>query len=118
MTHSERTRKELQYDESDESDDDTSSRTLSEPTYKFNGASAEVSTSNSGNAAAPLRPRPEASSSRSELSDSDKLPATGYHSIELLDESVNLPEYVREHNTTLTFPEKVSNCRPLPPHSP
>jgi hypothetical protein len=29
------------------------------------------------------------------------------HSIDTLGENVNLPDYVREHNSTLTFPEKV-----------
>lgn len=31
----------------------------------------------------------------------------GIHSIETLGENVHLPDYVREHNSTLTFPEKV-----------
>lgn len=39
--------------------------------------------------------------------------SAGFHCIESLDESVNLLDYVREHNTTLKFPEKVSD-RPHP----
>jgi len=39
----------------------------------------------------------------------EEFPSVGcYHSIGTLDESVDLPAYVREHNATLTFPEKVS----------
>jgi hypothetical protein len=34
-------------------------------------------------------------------------PTTSTHSIENLGENINLPDYVREHNSTLTFPEKV-----------
>lgn len=34
-------------------------------------------------------------------------PTTSSHSIENIGENVNLPDYVREHNSTLTFPEKV-----------
>lgn len=54
--------------------------------------------------------RAVASGSRARLSESEILPAaTSYHSIGLLDDSVNLPEYVKDHSTTLIFPEKVSD---------
>ena len=34
-------------------------------------------------------------------------PTASIHSIEHIGENVYLPDYVREHNSTLTFPEKV-----------
>jgi HSF-type DNA-binding len=34
-------------------------------------------------------------------------PAVVYHTIDALDDSVDLPEYVKEHQATLSFPEKV-----------
>ena len=35
---------------------------------------------------------------------------TSTHSIASIGENVYLPDYVREHNSTLTFPEKVFFC--------
>jgi hypothetical protein len=98
----------LLYSGSDEDDDETSSR-LSGPSVnvldnKYGGESRALEAP----AAASGVGQEETAGSRSILGDSEKHPVAGYHSIGTLDASVNLPEYVREHNTTLTFPEKVS----------
>jgi hypothetical protein len=51
--------------------------------------------------------------SRSDASESERTPGAGCHNIATLGDDVNLLDYVREHNTTLTFPEKVStDCEP------
>jgi hypothetical protein len=50
--------------------------------------------------------------SRSDASESERTPGAGYHNIATLGDDVNLLDYVREHNTTLTFPEKVSRRLP------
>jgi hypothetical protein len=41
----------------------------------------------------------------------EKVLAAGQHSIEALGIDVNLPDYVKVHNSTLTFPEKVRVSR-------
>jgi hypothetical protein len=55
--------------------------------------------------------------SRSDASESERTPGAGYHNIATLGDDVNLLDYVREHNTTLTFPEKVSRRLPRQPHT-
>jgi hypothetical protein len=46
-------------------------------------------------------------STNHEESRSESTSAVGCHVIEALDENVDLPEYVKEHQATLSFPEKV-----------
>lgn len=100
----------LQDDESE--DDESSSRSLSGPSdnvpdNKY-GAAGRASSSGSRTAAVASADRgEETTGSRSDVNEIETAAAAAYHSIGTLDDSVNLPEYVREHNTTLTFPEKV-----------
>lgn len=47
------------------------------------------------------------SHSRLVTSETDNVMIGGFHALRALEESIDLPAYVKEHNTTLTFPEKV-----------
>ena len=93
------------YSDSDEDDDALSRRSIAGP-FKVNVSHGEFSGTGTKSADVGLD---VASGSKARLSDLEQLrSASGFHSIDLLDESVNLPDHVRDNNTTLTFPEKVS----------
>lgn len=73
---------------------------------KIGAASAEQQQLNDDDAAAN-----DMESNDVTFGDPDRTPGAGYHNIATLGEDINLLDYVREHNTTLTFPEKVRTFR-------
>jgi hypothetical protein len=111
---------ELKSSRDDESDDEkeesshSGNRSERSSSDNHNSMLDRASAYNSGSAAAAMSNNEkvtESDETQAAMSESDKMLNTvGFHQVGSLGENIDLPEYVREHNNTLSFPEKVRYC--------